>query len=348
MILLQQQSKLRKIWENHRNIWDRDDVPDYVRREIERSLRCRTEELGAEVYRSVSGQTRIVFHTCKSRACPTCGYWQTICWQREVATQLPEIPYAGIILTMPDALWGLLRENRHLIAALSALGAGVIADWAHERYQARVPILAVPHTFNPKLEFNVHLHVLAGRTGLSLPGSKTVEGIYYPVDVLRERWRSSVTGFLKRAVHDGSLRSKLKKDTLLKLLDYQLTRWWKVIVNYRAGKQQIVDYIARYLRRPPMAEYRLLPSNPGQVTFVYKNKREGNEVRTITVSVDQFVSRLCEQVPEYYRHGVRYFGLLAPRAKHTYYEAFLRCKVATSEISAQAKLGDIFPCVLRL
>jgi hypothetical protein len=30
---------------------------------------------------------------------------------------------------------------------------------------------------------------------------------------------------------------------------------------------------------------------------------------------DEFVQRLSHQVPDRYRHGVRYFGLLAPRTK---------------------------------
>jgi hypothetical protein len=52
-------------------------------------LDCRTPALGAEVYVSET-EERLVFHTCKSRACPSCGYQATLLWQREEWASLPE------------------------------------------------------------------------------------------------------------------------------------------------------------------------------------------------------------------------------------------------------------------
>jgi hypothetical protein len=91
---------------------------------------CRTPALGAEVYASETEQ-KLVYHTCKSRACPSCGHRATQLWQREQWTALPDIPYAGIVLTMPDILWPIFQQNRHLLYDLGALGAAVVEEWVN-------------------------------------------------------------------------------------------------------------------------------------------------------------------------------------------------------------------------
>ena len=112
-------------------------------------------------------EEKTVFHTCKSRACPSCGYRATQLWQRDQWADLPDIPYAGIVLTMPDALWQIFRKNRHLLHDLPVLGAAVIQQWAKVQYGVRVLIMVFPHTFGRRLNFNPHLHLLASSVGLS-------------------------------------------------------------------------------------------------------------------------------------------------------------------------------------
>jgi hypothetical protein len=151
--------------EENPQYWDHDGVRPYARSSIAQALLCGTEALGAEVFSSILGEGCIVPNSCKSRACTSCGYWQTMRWQREVASQLPDIPYTGIILTMPRPFWGLLRKNRNLLRAIPELAAGVLTDWVRERFEAVVPVVAVMHTFNAKFEFNVHVHLVVARLG---------------------------------------------------------------------------------------------------------------------------------------------------------------------------------------
>ena len=86
-------------------------------------------------------------HTCKSRSCPSCGHRATELWQREPSADLPDIPYMGLVFTMPDVLWPILRKNRHLLYDLPRLGASVIQQWVKAQYRVRVMILVVQHTF---------------------------------------------------------------------------------------------------------------------------------------------------------------------------------------------------------
>src|SRR5439155_3172272 len=136
-------SPLKEILVLSRKDWDRDDMRADVRQAFQKVLDCRTEALGAEVFGSRE-EERTFFHTCKSRACPSCGRRATLLWQREQWRELPDVPYAHVTLTMPDVLWPIFRRNRHLLHDLPVLGAQVIQEWARARYGVRLMIVVIP------------------------------------------------------------------------------------------------------------------------------------------------------------------------------------------------------------
>jgi Transposase zinc-binding domain len=116
------QHPLKKILSQARPYWDQDEMRASVRRVFSEAMQCRTAELGAEVYSS-ENQELILYHTCKSRACPSCGYRAHVQWLRERWAALPDALYKGITFTMPNQLWPLFRDNPRLAKALSALVA---------------------------------------------------------------------------------------------------------------------------------------------------------------------------------------------------------------------------------
>lgn len=317
-------SNLCRLLEENPSHWDHDGVRPYARSSITQALLCGTEALGAEKYSSILGEMRIVPNSCKSRACTSCGHWQTKRWQWEVASQLADIPYSSVIMTMPRPFWGLLRKNRHLLRAIPELAAGVLTDWVRERFEAMVPVVAVMHTFNAKFEFNVHVHLVVGQTGLHLGGDGIVRHIYFPTGVIGDRWRRGLLDFFELTVGKGSLQSTRNRRTLLALIARFRTRPWKVIISENRGIRQILGYVARYLRRPPMADYRIQRWDKDSVSYLWRDKKSYGVVREEILPVQQFIARFIDQIPDKGIHGVRYFGLLTPRARQCKFEAFLR------------------------
>jgi hypothetical protein len=123
---------LRKILIETESHWDKPTTRPAVRRAYKETVKCRTFALGALLFAS-QNELRLVPGTCKSRGCPSCGQRNTEQWQREQWAALPDIPYKGITLTMPDVLWPLFQPNRKLLACLSTLGAKVIENWGKEK-----------------------------------------------------------------------------------------------------------------------------------------------------------------------------------------------------------------------
>jgi hypothetical protein len=127
--------------------------------------------------------------------------------------------------------------------------------------------------------------------------------------------------YLTRAAKVGQLSANLSEPALIQLFKEHYDRWWSGKVDYCNSKDACLRYISRYLRRPPLAEYRLLSSDGEEIRFLTKDKRVGNTVTAL--SKREFIDRLADQVQDKYRHGVRYFGLLAPRVIGKDSEVFL-------------------------
>src|SRR6266851_7518508 len=207
------QHPLKKILSQARPYWDQDEMRASVRRVFSEAMQCRTAELGAEVYSS-ENQELILYHTCKSRACPSCGYRANVQWLRERWAALPDALYKGVTFTMPDLLWPLFRDNPPLAKALSALAAELIQARVSTKYGLRVGVIAILHTLNGELKFNSHVHTMVTGGGLHGPSDTWVSRVYYDRDALMEAWRKAVIELLRASLRAGQLRTKMTVDQM--------------------------------------------------------------------------------------------------------------------------------------
>ncbi|HZR31197.1 MAG TPA: transposase [Terriglobales bacterium] len=296
-----------------RGYWDRDETRPAVRENFRKIIECGTLILGAEVY-ALEDNEKIVPHTCKSKACPSCGHRATKFWQRDQWAALPDIPYAGVVLTMPNVLWPIFQQNRHLLHDLPALGAAVIQQWVKATNGVRVLLMVVPHTFGSHLNFNSHLHILVSAGGLKEAEGRWLAGLHFDRNALMQMWRFAVITYLRGAQKAGVLRTNLPVEDLSKILQTQYERWWSIKIDRFHSKLHFLQYAGRYVRRLPIAQRRFLKITGGEVEFWTKDRRLKRRVIT-RYSIEGFVAALAEQVPNRYQHSIRYFGLLAPGAK---------------------------------
>jgi Putative transposase/Transposase zinc-binding domain len=303
---------LRQILARTRPHWDQANTRPAVRWAFNRALQCRTLELGAEVYAS-GNEELILPHTCKSRSCSSCGYRATAQWQRERWVALPDTPYKGITFTMPDVLWPLFRENPRLAKALSALAAMILQVGMSARYGLRVGVIAIPHTFNGKLEFNSHVHTMVTGGGLCDSSNTWVARVYYDRNRLMESWRKAVIALLRAALRAGQLQTAMSFEQMEALLIQQEQRWWSVNIQTFKSKGHFLKYAGRYLRRPPVAQRRIINIGKRTVTFWAKDKKKQHRRVYVQRSLEEFIDRWAQHIPDRYQHAVRTFGLFAPR-----------------------------------
>ena len=307
------QQPLKQILTESRGQWDRPETRPAVRENFEKVTLCRTMALGAEVFASET-EEKVFPHTCKSRACPSCGHRATILWQREQWAALPDVRYVGINFTMPDVLWPIFRENRHLLHDLPALAASVIQQYLKLKHGVRGLVMVVPHTFGRKLNFHPHLHTLVSAGGLREGENCWVNVDEFDKAALMQMWKFAVITFLRDALFVQVLQSKLSYRRLEQILTQQYERWWNIHVDRFASKSQFIRYAGRYIRRPPIAQHRFTKIGGGQVQFQRKDLKLKRWVPT-HYSAEDFLLALADHIPDRYRHAIRYFGLLAPGAK---------------------------------
>ena len=77
-----------------------------------------------------------------------------------------------------------------------------------------------------------------------------------------------------------------------------------------AGPQQVLDYVGRHTHRVAISNNRLVSIDDGEVRFRWKDYRDGNRQKTITLEAGEFIRRfLIHVLPDRF-HRIRYYGFL--------------------------------------
>jgi hypothetical protein len=296
-----------------REYWDHHATPTHVRENFWKIIKCGTIALGAEFYASES-ESKLVFHTCKSRSCTSCGQRATEAWQADLQAVLPDITYVGITLTLPMEFRTILQQNRHILHGMPAMGAEAVQQWAKARYGVRLIVIVVQQTFGGLLNFVPHLHVMVSVGGLQESTGRWIHRVEYDKRQLMLAWRYAVGYFLSLAYKKGALKSNLSDGEFHNMLETQHGRVWSVFISRMGSKVHRLKHDGRYIRRPPVAQHRLTRIGIDRVEYLAKDTRNKRHV-LVQYTNEQFVNILAQHVPDRYRHAMRYFGLLSPRSK---------------------------------
>jgi hypothetical protein len=140
------------------------------------------------------------------------------------------------------------------------------------------------------------------------------------VRVLSCLFRRLFLELLEKAFNEGQLKffSSLQeledRMAFLRYLAPLRKKEWVVYAKKPfAGPQQVLDYVGRYTHRVAISNNRILNIEDGQVTFRYKDYRNGSQQKTMTLSADEFIRRfLLHVLPEGF-HRIRYYGFLGNR-----------------------------------
>jgi hypothetical protein len=304
-------SRLREILIRGRGHWDHDGYDPDWRRAFLLALQCKTPALGGRLYASES-EERVFYNTCKSPTCPSCGHWATIQWQRERWCALPEGLYVEITFTMPDTLRGMFASNPRLTRKLAKIAARVIRSYARVQYGVEVGVMPVLHTFNGELLFKPHVHALVTAGGLQASRSSWRSGLFFDRTALMASWKRLVIAVLRKASEANQLRTEITQGQLERLLKFEEIREWIGHVQSFRGKEHFLRYCGRYVRRPPMAQWRVFAIEDGFVKFWHQDKRLKRWV-VVSCKIEEFIDRWAQHIPKRYQHAVRHFGLFAPR-----------------------------------
>jgi hypothetical protein len=221
---------------------------------------------------------------------------------------------------MPNALWCFFWVNRYLMNKLPLMTANIIKKLA--RKEGFIPgIYLVLHTFGRDLKRNVHIHLSTTVGGLSLSKESWIKNAYFYHDTLKKMWKYQVITLLRKEFKKG----KLKLPPHLKhIRSYSAFRSWteqfynqtwvvhlnKQSKNFKAS----IDYLGKYLKRPPLGETRIKEYDGKSVTFQYLDHYTDMN-QTMTLPVLDFIERMIAHIPDKNFRNIRYYGFLANRVR---------------------------------
>ena len=91
---------------------------------------------------------------------------------------------------------------------------------------------------------------------------------------------------------------------------------WVVYAKKPFGSPvHVLDYLGRYTHRVALSNDRILSAHNGEVTFSYRDRKDQNRKKTMTLDAHEFIRRfLLHVIPKGFVR-VRHFGFLANRSK---------------------------------
>ena len=164
------------------------------------------------------------------------------------------------------------------------------------------------------------MHIIVPGGGISPDGQRWIScrsGFFLTVRVLSRLFRRLFLEQLSAAYLAGQLQFfgnqvaladlKAFKDHLASL---RRTEWVVYAKRPFAGPAQVLDYVGRYTHRVAISNNRLLSMDNGKVRFRWKDYRDGNRQKTMTLDGAEFIRRfLIHVLPDGF-HRIRYYGFL--------------------------------------
>ena len=288
---------------------------------------CRTAALGGHIEQCDQCHfQRIAYNSCRDRHCPKCQSLARAQWIEDRQAELLDTQYFHVVFTVPEEIAAIAFQNRKVVydilfRATSETLRTIAVDPKH--LGAEIGFFAVLHSWGQNLMFHPHLHCVVPGGGLSPDGNRWIpcrKGFFLPVRALSRLFRRLFVESMEKAFDAGQLQffsalEELRDPTAFRrLLGRVRSREWVVYAKKPfAGPQQVLDYVGRYTHRVAISNNRIVNLDDGQVTFRYKDYRNGSQQKTMSLSADEFIRRfLLHVLPEGF-HRIRYYGFLGNR-----------------------------------
>lgn len=314
---------------------DRHKQPAYILKTIGAIQKCRTSELGAHVHKCDNcGYKKISYNSCRNRHCPKCQHLAKEKWIAQRKKELLPVKYFHIVFTIPDELNQIVLQNKKILYDIlfKSSSQTLIKLGKDEKHiGGETGIIAVLHTWGQNLMEHPHLHCIVTGGGLSQNGNKWEEpkrtkrnDFFIHVNVISDLFKKKFLYYLKKSYETGQLRFEGNiaafnqasgfKELINKLYSKKWITYCKMPFG---GPEKVINYLGRYTHRVAISNHRIKNIEDGKVTFSYKDYRDCNNEKEMTLEAGEFIRRfLLHVLPDNF-YKIRYYGILSSRKKKT-------------------------------
>lgn len=310
-------------------------LPYHYYKVINAITSCRTSIFGGHVDEcDACGHMRISYNSCGNRHCPKCRSLAKERWLLDRKAELLPVTYYHAVFTLPDLLNDLALENQSILYAIlfRAVSETILKLCADEKHLgALCGLIAILHTWGQNLINHLHLHCIIPGGGLSEDQKKWIyprkskkkKKFFIHVNIISDLYKKIFLNYLKGAYEKGELKFEgkiidLKDEKEFKKFIDQLykIKWVTYCKRPFGGPEQVLEYLGRYTHRVAISNNRLKRIENGRVYFDYKDYRDGDKTKEMSLEVFEFIRRFLLHILPYQFPKIRYYGLLCSRKKN--------------------------------
>jgi hypothetical protein len=306
-------------------------LPSYHRKTMTDIATCRSAVLGGHIDQCDScGHINISYNSCRNRHCPKCQNLKREKWLADREQELLNVGYFHVVFTIPEQLNLLVRFNQKCLYGLlfQAASETLLELAADPKYLgAQIGFIALLHTWGQNLMDHPHIHCIVPGGGISFNGLRWISSrkkFFIPIKVLAKKFRGKFLAFLQEAFGNdelkfGGLIESLGVDTNFDQLISQLFQMNWVVYSKPPFKSPafVLRYLGRYIHRVAISNHRVISIQNDQVTFKWRDYKDKNREKLMTVSVFEFIRRFLLHVLPLRFVKIRYFGFLSNRTRRT-------------------------------
>lgn len=231
-----------------------------------------------------------------------------------------------MVFTVPELLAPLALQNQQLFygllfRAVSQTLLEIAAD--PRRLGAHIGFLAVLHSWSQNLLHHPHVHCVVPAGGVASDGCGWIRcrrKFFLPVRVLSRLFRGKLLAFLGEAYAKRKLQFRGRLAALADparfhtwLRTLKKPEWVVYAKPPFGGPEHVLKYLARYTHRVAISNGRLLSSEQGQVSFRWRDSKNNNRTKTMTLDAIEFIRRFLLHILPAGFVKIRHFGFLANR-----------------------------------
>ena len=288
---------------------------------------CRTAALGGHLERcDWCHHERPCYDSCRDRHCPKCQSLARAEWVEKRKSEILQTHYFHVVFTVPEQIASIAYQNKDLVygilfRATAETLSTIAADPKH--LGVEIGFFAVLHSWGQNLLYHPHLHCVVPGGGISPDGTRWIScrpRFFLPVRVLSRLFRRLFLKYLQEAFDVeklqffSSFQALQDRQAFTRHLDSVRNVEWVVYAKPPfAGPQQVVDYVGRYTYRVAISNHRIVDIEDGRVKFNWRDYRDNNQQKTMTLSADEFIRRFLLHVLPSGFHRIRYYGFLGNR-----------------------------------
>ena len=292
---------------------------------------CRTAALGGHLQQCDScGYQQPAYNSCRNRHCPKCGALAKAQWLADRQADLLPVGYFHLVFTLPHELNPLMLVNKKVgCDILFKAVSQTLLEFGRTHLGGSLGFICVLHTWDQTLRDHFHLHCLIPGGALSCDRSRWLtarRAFLFSVKALSLVFRGKFLALLVRASSKGELQfpgrtAALAEPAAFTALVHALRQKPWVVYAKRpfSSPEKVLDYLGRYTQRVALSNNRILSltesADGPQVTFSYRDRKDGNRTRTMTLQADEFIRRFLLHVLPAGFMRIRHFGFLANRSR---------------------------------